>query len=295
MKGGLTLVMFKYAHDGNEGCLHEGLDKNIFHPDGVNIAYVLSNFCNEYHPSYENLSKAYIENNKQLFKEHNNNRGRKKKNKPKKNRKKDNGTNEEFGSCITFGVISGNRVHGVKVFRKNSGNISKLTYADIQSPTYIMDLLSKLFNYMNSVRPTNIRFISFDVALANITGEYPLSEGKIINLYKLREKLDLGLYTRDYWNCYSMIPNFNGKVNHLTIILREHQDVDRTTNIKLTSEGKIHVYGNKDYIQSSKYMNLLCNILEHHKDDPDLIITGYRAIEKPKERPDFTKPLNLDD
>jgi len=144
-KGGLTLVMFKYSHESEGVCLDEQQDKDLFHPDGITIAYVLSNFCNEYHPNYYNLSKKYIESNKQKFKEHNNNRGRKKKNKPKKNRKKNNGTNEEFGSCITFGVISGNRVHGIKMFRKCSGNISKLTYVDIESPTYIKDLLNKLF------------------------------------------------------------------------------------------------------------------------------------------------------
>jgi hypothetical protein len=294
-KGGLTLVMFKYGHEYDGSCLDEQQDKDLFHPDGITIAYVLSNFCNEYHPSYFNLSKQYIETNKQRFKEHNNNRGRKKKNKPKKNRKKNNGTNDEFGSCITFGVISGSRVHGVKMFRKDSGNISKLTYADIESPTYIPELLGKLFNYINSIKPVGIKFISFNLSLANITGGFPLPPGKIINLYMLREKLNLGLYAREYWGCHSVIYMFNGKVNHLTTILREHSNIDRTTNLKLTSEGKIHVYGSDDNVKSARFMRLLCDIINTHKNDDYFIIDGIRAIDKPKDRPDFTKPLNLDD
>ena len=183
INGGLTLVMFKYSYTGDDVCLDERKDSELFEPDGINIAYVLSNFCTKYHPNYYNLSKEFIENNKQKFKEHNNNRGRKRKEKKKKNKKKDNGTNNEFGSCITFGVILGQRVHGVKMFRKNSGNISKLTYADIISETYITDLLDILFNYINSIKPVDIQFLSFNVALMNITSHYPLAKKKIINLY----------------------------------------------------------------------------------------------------------------
>lgn len=290
--GGLTLVMFKYEYDKNDTgvCLDEKEDQNLFHPDGVTIAYVLSNFCNEYHPDYYNLSKEFIEDNKQKFKEHNNNRGRKKKENKKKNKKKDNGTNTEFGSCITFGVIMDGRIHGIKMFRVNSGNISKLTHEDIISPDYIPRLVNKLFDFINTYKPLNIRYVSFYVALANITSSYPLN-GKIINLYMLREKLNLGMYTPAFWGCYNAVPDFNGKKNHLKITLREYKDVDRTSNIKLTPEGKIHIYGSKDYARCEVYMRLLFTIINNHKDDDYVIIKGVRAAVKPKNRPDFTKTL----
>jgi len=294
IRGGLILAMFKYTYDGeanDEVCLDENLDKDLFEPDGITIAYVLSNFCKKYHPNYKNLSKEYIEENKKRRKAYNNNRGRKPKDKTKKNKKKNNGSNEEFGSCITFGVISGNRVHGIKMFRKRSGNISKLNHLDVRSKTYIPELLGKLFDYINSIKPIGIRYLSFNVELENITSSYDLPEGKVINLYKFREKLNLGLYNNDYWDCFNVIYNFNGKVNHLKIILLEFDYSTRTTDIKLTPEGKVHVYGSKDSDKSEVYLRKLFGIIDKHKDDYCIIIDGVRAAPKPKDRPDYTQEL----
>ena len=102
----------------------------------------------------------------------------------------------------------------------------------------------------------------------------------------------MGQYNCDYWGCYNMIYNFNGKVNHLKIILMDDKDSNRTTNIKLTPEGKIHVYGAKDINKSTEYMNLMVKILDNHKNDPGVIINGVRAAPKPKNRPDFTQVLD---
>lgn len=290
--GGLTLVMFKYTHTGTGVCIDESLDKDLFHPDGKDIAYVLSNFCCLYHPDYVNLSKEYIAKNKKLHKEKNNNRGRKPKDRKRKNVKKNNGTDNEFASCITFGVIVGPKVHGIKIFRKDSGNISKLTHDEIRSPTYISDLVGRLFRYINERKAVNAQYVSFSVALANVVGQFILPEHHIINLYEFRKKLDLGLYNSDYWGCENVMFNFNGKVNHLKIIITEDLQSKRTTSLKLTPEGKIHTYGNNQDTKAKAYMKLLSNILNNHKNDPYLIIRGYRANSKPKPRPDYKIPLD---
>jgi hypothetical protein len=299
--GGLILVMFKYTCSNMEpgpgrspgseegSCLDEAQDKDLFEPDGVRIAYVLSNFCNKYHPDYVNLSKEAIETNKQKFKEFNSNRGRKKKEKKKKNKKKNNGTNDEFGSCITFGVIYSNRIHGVKMFRKESGNISKLTYYDIdESNPYVPNMLGVLFDFINEFKQVNITYESHYIALANITGKYKLPEDSIINLYLLRDKTNLGRYTPEYWGCRNIIYDFNGKVNHFKFIISENFD-NRTIGIKLSPEGKIHVYGSSNNVTAGKYMATLIKLLDEHRDT--IIIRGIRASTKPKPRPDFTKEL----
>lgn len=287
--GGLILGMFKYTCSEPETCLDENQDKELFNPDGIQIAYVLSNFCNKYHPDYVHLSKESIELNKQRFKEYNNNRGRKKKEKKKKNKKKNNGTNDEFGSCITFGVIYNGRIHGVKMFRKKSGNISKLTYHDINNKGYVEDMLGVLFDYINERKPVNIKYESHYVALANITGRYNLPPDHIINLYLLREKMNLGKYTPEYWDCRNIIYDFNGKVNHFKFVISENFD-DKTIGIKLSPEGKIHVYGSSDNTIASKYMQKLIELLDEHKDE--IVIHGIRASAKPKPRPDFTQKLD---
>lgn len=291
MAGGLILVMFKYTSQTIENrCLDEERDKDTFHPDGISIAYVLSNFCNEYHPDYVNLSKEAIELNKQKFKEFNNNRGRKRKDKKKKNKKKNNGSNDEFGSCISFGVIFNDRVHGVKMFRTESGNISKLTCDDVSSETYIKNMLGVLFSYINMRKPVCIRYLSHYVALENITSEYSIPNNHFINLEILRSKLNLGQYTPDYWECENVLYNFNGKVNHLKAIISEDLTSDRTTNIKLAPDGKIHVYGSKDRLLAEKYVRLLFQIINTYADE--LIKPGVRASKKPGKRPDFTKKLD---
>jgi hypothetical protein len=290
--GGLTLVMFKYSHEGSEICINEKLDQDLFEPDGVDIAYVLSNFCCKYHPKYHNLSKEYIDANKKLHKEKNNNRGRKPKDKKRKNNKKNNGSDKEFTSCITFGVIVGEKVHGIKIFRKNSGNISKLTHDEIKSDTYIKNLVDKLFNYINARKAVNAKFLSFSVALANVVGQFILPENHVINLYEFRKKLSLGLYNADYWGCENVIFDFNGKVNHLKIIICNDLNSKRTTSIKLTPEGKIHAYGNNEEQKARVYVNLLADVVNNHFKDPYLVIRGYRATTKPKPRPNYSLPLD---
>ena len=292
--GGLILAMFKYSYIGSEQdevCIDDKLDKDLFQPDGETVAYISSNYCKIYHPNYINLSKSFIEENKRRTKEHNNNRGRKKKDKVKKNKKKDNGSNDQFGSCVTFGVISDNRVHGVKIFRKNSGNISKLTHADIISETYIPQLLGRLFAYINRYKPVGIDYIGFSIELENITSKYPLPPDKVINLYAFRPKLNLGMYNSKFWDCYYIIYDFNGKYNHLKIKLMETPFSDRTTDIKLTPEGKIHVYGSKDSAQAEKFLKLLFKIIDRHKDDPHILVNGIRAAPKPKPAIDYTQVL----
>lgn len=303
MAGGLILGMFDYTYhaDEDEVCLDENKDKDLFHPDGVVVAYVLSNFCNEYHPNYANLSKKAIDLNKQKFKEYNNNRGRKKKEKKKKNKKKNNGSNNEFGSCITFGLIVDERVHGIKMFRKNSGNISKLTHRDIQ-PTnpYIPNILSILFEYINTCKPVNIRYKSHYIALENITTKYnmpvlkingyPINSDVIINLYKFRTLLDLGCYNPEFWGCRNVIYIFNGKVNHLKIMISE-DDGDRITSLKLAPDGKIHAYGGSKGESAWVYVCILFKIIKNH--ESEICIRGIRASVKPKPRPDFTQELDM--
>lgn len=285
--GGLTLAMFQYSHDTPGNCLNEKEDKDLFHPDGKLIAFISSNYCNEYHPDYYHLSKEYIEANKQKFKEYNNNRGRKKIQRVKKNKRVDGGTNTQFGSCIVFGLIVGDKVHGIKVFRKLSGNISKLTHDEAQSPTYIPEILGRLFAYINAQKPgINMRYVSHSITLTNMTAKYTLPEGCIIQLYELRRLLDYSPYNLKYWDCDSIIFNYNGKVNHLVISIFKQIAPDRITSIEICPEGNIHIYGGNDIAEIKNMIDLTIRLLDENKEN--IIIHGFRASPKAKPRPDFS-------
>ena len=286
--GGLTLVMFKF--ESNE-YIDEEKDKNLFIPDGVNIAYVISNFCNLYHEDYINLSKEYIKNSKEIYKKYNLNRGRKEKEKIKKNIKKNNGSNKEFSSCITFGVIYNNKVYGVKIFHMNSGNISKLTYEEIYTPNYIKNLLNILFSYISLYKNITLKYISHELQLANTASVYPLEKNKIINLYKLRKILYLSSYSPEYWDCDNCEYNFNGHVTNFKINLymkteNEKKGKEKIINIKLLPEGKIYAYGGFSLEQNLDKINRLHKILDMHANK--IIITGYRSSKIPKKRPDYS-------
>lgn len=282
--GGLTLVMFQYGHMVQNPCLNEKDDKDLFEPDGKIIAFVLSNYCCKYHPDYVHLSKEYIEENKRKFKEYNNNRGRKKKERIKKNKRVDGGSNTQFGSCIVFGVIHGEKVHGIKVFRTTSGNISKLSHDEANSPEYIKSLLEKLFAFINERKPIGIVYISHNVTLTNMTAKYNLPDGHIIQLYELRRLLDYNPYNSNYWGEHNVMFNYNGKVNHLVVSV--YIGDSRIISIEICPEGNIHVYGGNDIVRTREFMTLAIGMLDALRDQ--IVIRGYRASSKAKPRPDFS-------
>lgn len=288
---GLILVLFDYSYvpiDNSGICIHEEIDKDRFTPDGQIIAYVKSNFCYLYHETYKYLTKESIAARKEQAKT--SNRGRKPLNRPKKNRKQNGGTNTQFGSSISFGVISDiGKVHGVKIFRKASGNISKITYPNAQDKEYIPAVLNKLFAYLNANKPgIDMKLLAVKIELANISVVFAMPPKNVINLTNLRMLFYLGTYTKEYWECDVVVYNYNGKNTHLVIILTILAETDRAVYLKLTADGNLYIYGSKTIEKANFYKEKIFRILHYNQDQ--LVARGYRASPKPKPRPDFAAP-----
>jgi len=163
--------------------LNERKDVELFIPDGVNIAFIKSNFGKLYHPDWMHLKKQP--------KVKTSARGRPKIIKPPKINKKNNGSNDEFSSAITFGVINESDVFSVKIFHVKSGNIPGMKTDNTQ---LVEKIVNKVFNFINYYRPqTNIRLTNIKLSLKNRTyhfdfSNYPDIPNPTINLYLLKER-----------------------------------------------------------------------------------------------------------
>jgi hypothetical protein len=283
-KRGLLQVTFKYSYNTAvyNKCIYELTDNEKFIPDGQTVAYVKSNFCYKYHPDYEHLSIEAVEREKAKNKK--SNRGRRLKPKEKKKSKKNNGTNDQFGSAIAFGVISGERIHGIKIFRVNSGNISKTTHDD--SDEYVKGVINSLLAYINNIKPDlNMVLLSTDCRLKNLICKFPLEpednptsivrnvvmaklqypltdheklvqyyfplgSKTVINLYHLRRLFELAnynKYNRDFWGNIVVRFCFNGKNTGLTIIIRDSRKCPQVQQKKesyVIYNLKLHYTGN---------------------------------------------------
>lgn len=172
--GSLTLFTLSLEADGR---LYE--DKDIFQPDGIDIAYIISNFQRDYHPDYEHCRiKEKVKKS---------NKGRPKKIVKRKTTKRNNGDNSHFSCNITFGVIIESEVYTVKISRIYSGNISSVKYND---PELIERIANKAIAFINKNKPSvNMRLKKIELCLRNGRKRFPLDECQVINVNKLANEL----------------------------------------------------------------------------------------------------------
>lgn len=291
---GLLLISFAYSFIPNEAeleiarlknkdpdCIHEERDKDIFHPDpdGNVIGYVVSNFTSQYHPKWEHLSKQHQKRVKEENRK--SGTGTKRGRKPKIITKKinpKNGTGDHFASSITFGIVSPDdpsRIHGLKIFRKRSGNIAKLTHSD--SDEYIARIINILFRYIELVKPGIVMtYIDYRKELSNNSTKYPyIRNDQVINLDKLYKILQSGEYNSYYWECNKMRPFYNGSSTNLLITLvvndvKKKNKKGETKPIfcscKLDPKGNAYVYGSNSDEITRRCTTKLFAILETNSD-----------------------------
>lgn len=309
-KRGLILISFDYEfkpsaeaeklaimHNKKPDCINEETDFNLFEPDpdGNIVGFIESTYCSKYHPRWIHESKEYKKQQK-IEKKKGNKRGRKPKPIIESKRKKNKGeTNVQFSSCITFGVVSPtdlNRIHGIKLFRKTSGNIADLKYADDNE--YIIALINKLLAYIEQYKPgSQLKYLSHKLELSNLSYKYILKDGMVINLFKLRELMTLAKYNNEYWECDKILVNFNGMSTHCKFIAKETDERFKKKNkkkgykcchFKINNRGNLYIYGSNDPDTNMKYRNKLFLMIEQNtkllispglqvKDDPENLLS----------------------
>ena len=291
IRRGLILTTFYYDYsyqnqvEPKPPCIHEVNDKEVFIPDGINVAYILSNEESIYPPEYKHYDKVYIQEEKLKKKQNGTKRGRKPKPPSEKKSKK-----THFMSAITFGVISPTdptRVHGVKMFRINCGNIANLKYDD--SDEYVEQLVNKLFRFIEARKPgLTIKYNYYKKELANTIEIYAKLVGQdklVINMHELRRIID-EQYGKYYWGCLNFIVTLNDQtaltIKFAEVISISPKGKTKTTKYtcKITPKGKLYVYGGNSGEVANKYVNNFWKILEKHEDL--LIAEGYPASKKNK-------------
>ena len=260
-EGALTLYTFQHVTENNIG-FHEGVDKDLFRPDGIDIAYIISNFQQEYHPDWLHCKRPDPP-------PRTSNRGRKKKEKKEKIHKTNNGDNTQFSCAIILGVIMESVAYNMKIFRKNSGNISSVKHEDQLLVSRIID---KAVCFMNSRKNMGMTVTQIRLGLKNKRARYHLQPGYVVNLYLLTKKLKENPYINIDGKLVRYYPLFNNTEAYAIVTLFIESpmynfmyekkddnfsikpiDDNQTRNVnyqvKYHADGKIYVYGGKeDYI-----------------------------------------------
>ena len=250
-KKALTLYSFKYTSDLS---LNEKTFRNSLVPDGIDVAFVLSNFQQTFHPRYKRHNKKWIEENAKPK----NNRGRHKKEKKPKIKKKDNGTNDEFSSNITLGIIQHKGdleypdIYSMKVFRKKSGNIPSIPINDMSIVNSTMDASIRYLS--KNIPGINIGIKELILKLRNGEFYYNLTQGNnfrnpVINIFRLRRVLaphsnvfPMMLLGKKY-NCRVYFNNTKPPLNGYILITARPKYIFRFT---IDPNGRIYIFGGKD-------------------------------------------------
>jgi hypothetical protein len=244
----MVICLLNYEHNAAyEVAINEAADVDKYYPDGYRVAYIKSNFIERYHADFEHLSSA----NKKIAKElaRKTKKGRKPKVPCPKNIRLNNGTNNEFSSSITFGLIDPNDtniVYNVKVFRKKSANISGLKTVNME---YIRHVVTILMDYINEVDPNlEIRLVGgIQLLLCNSNFHFTLPESDdprqpfAFNLYRLA-RVHKKYYGNEFWGCSKIVIDTNQYPYYKFYI----QYGDKEPVVKFYPNGKLIVCGGKD-------------------------------------------------
>jgi len=227
-------------------------------PDGKKVAYITSNFKNEYHPDYTHLIP--------VKKPKTNNKGRKKKPRDPKTKKKNNGDGTSFSSATTFGVIIEDNVYGMKLFRKSSGNIPSIPVEDFDLARLVVNTL---FEFIIEQFGCEIKLTSIKISLQNFNGHYPLKNYELLNLYKIRNVcwgssnyVDMDICNENK----KVYIHFDGRRS--TILCLFHvleEDKDRFYQAKIYPTGKIYIFGGKERRINEAFSNGLIRLIDQHR------------------------------
>jgi hypothetical protein len=236
-KGALTL----YTVTRTGGSFHEKDFTERLIPDGILVAFITSNFGKKYHPDWQDQCEEKPPGPKKS------NRGRKPKPKKPKIKKSNNGDNSQIASAITFGTIVDGHVYTMKVFRKKSGNISSCKYEDHILVSRIID---NTFMFINRYGDLNIQVNHIGLKLRNYGDNYPLDDGKVINLMLLSRLLKQHNIIEYDGVQYPIHTIFDNRESYLIIIIKVERPVvlftytkegDEVTGIVKTSTEKTKV------------------------------------------------------
>jgi hypothetical protein len=271
-KPSISLVISKCNFTHNSGidkAVNEQRDKDKFHPDGINVAYVKSNYCQLYHSDY-----SYLEQKGEIVVK-TSTKGRKRKIVEQKHTKRVYGERKEFTSMIAFGVIHETMIYDIKVFCHNSINISGLKVVDKQ---FIIMLIQRLLDYINIVDPNLQLAISGEpeIILCNMKAKYELPLGHSFNLYRLKQLHTERYVDIDIWKATKVIFPYNNEKAYYSMYLRA--DNERIIKIKFYSDGKLTLYGGQFADQCIHVINTFLDILR--KNSEYLIQVGSVARKK---------------
>ncbi len=252
----ICLLNYTYNDEQNGVAVNESTDADKFQPDGVKVAYVKSNFTELYHDDYLYLSTDYKIKMKESARK--TKKGRKPKIYEPKNIRLNNGTNKEFSSAITFGVIDPydkTIVYNVKLFRKNSANISGFRTVNVE---YMKLIINVLMEYINKIDSSlNIQLVG-DIQLLLCNSNYhftlPISDNPhqpyAFNLHRL-SRVHKNHYKEEYWECNKIVFDTNQYPYYkFYISYGEKEPV-----VKFYPNGKLIVCGGKD----NEINNLIIN------------------------------------
>lgn len=220
------------AERTSNSAFHEERDKDKYVPDGNTIAYVRSNFCELYHDRYSYLKD--IKHNKKVI--------------DVDKRKHHGGTGDEFASSITMGVIHGDKVYEIRIFRRNTIGISGLL---TPNKSVIVEIVNSVLNYVNSIDPElNVKIVGEPViTLCNANYNISLPPAKTadseaqFNIYLLNELINKKYTSKDYWNGGVYTSMYNGITSYFYARILHSNN---THLIKFYGNGKLNIYGGSD-------------------------------------------------
>jgi hypothetical protein len=269
----LTLYTVKFNLDN---LIHECEDAGRFVPDGINIAYIKSNYEVKYHANYEYLIPTEPIKTS--------NRGRKKKPVKPRTKKKEGGNNDKFHSEITFGIIHHSDpsiVHGMKIFRRTSGNIYTISGED-----YFLaaSITRTAFAFINKTKPsTNISLLDIDIRLHNMNFKYPLPiyEGKdawyrhyVINVSRLRQAMSTSDFVKlDVLGKISIGLIIYNTKTFVRLIVKHGTNA---YNFNILPSGKIYSYGGREVLVIRAIRDYLFKIIGDER--YQIVQLGMRVV-----------------
>lgn len=280
-KSAFTLYSFKYTSSINLALKYVA---EKIKSDGIDVAYIISNYQSDYHPDYIGYSKKIQKEIKDLTKSK---RGRPKKPVKEKIKKKNDGSGEYFSSSFTMGIIHNGNVVGVKIFCKKSGNVPSITVDDID---YVKEILDKAFNVIRksipeieidykdvSIKLRAMRYNFFDYMYLREQNENYLVDDDYdgpamrINVYRLYKIIEKNKDTYDFdvdGINNKLVSIYNGKDTFLRILIPIISNTKREKNydIQIDPSGKIYITGGCNDDISYQILILIIQIIYDYKD-----------------------------
>ncbi|MAR56365.1 MAG: hypothetical protein CMM93_04205 [Rickettsiales bacterium] len=228
-KGSLVLYTIKFDYDQPINEEHD-----LISPDGVSVAWTISNFKKEYHPDWVHLKPQPPLPKKSK-------KGRPKKPVRPKIIKSNSGDNTVFAHEITFGVIVGDKVYNTKIFRKNSINISSIKYEDENLVRQIIDIC---FAFINKHKPEmNIRLKSINMGLKNYRNNITMPTNYVLNIYLMSRELKKKNVLKIKDEYKTMVIHFNNDEIYCRASLKYK---DKTYQCKINPNGNVFIFGGND-------------------------------------------------